>query len=107
MKRFFLVVTLIIAGLFGLGYLIKFGAEADDAAKIQRAKEHAAEVVAAIAKKSVIVGMTMEEVVKAWGKPERRNTSGGAGGSREQWVFEDDSYLYFKDGRLVSWQQTK
>jgi hypothetical protein len=60
----------------------------------------------AIAERQLIVGMTPEQAMQSWGPPTRKTVSGGDGGSREQWVY-DGTYVYFRDGQLVSWQQSR
>ena len=57
----------------------------------------------AIAAKTLVVGMTREEAIESWGKPGKVNSSGGAYGSREQWIYERN-YVYFDGGILASWQ---
>ncbi len=61
--------------------------------------------------KRVMVGMTREQVMKAWGSPYTINVSYTNDGiRREEWIFEDwiDSatvkhrYLYFEEGVLTS-----
>jgi hypothetical protein len=62
----------------------------------------------AIADREVFIGMTQQQVLMSWGRPDRVNTSVGSWGSHEQWVFGDSpgaSYLYFQNGRLASFQQ--
>lgn len=63
-----------------------------------------------IKEKNVMVGMTREQVMEAWGSPYQMNVSyTDKGIRREEWVYEDwlDSstikhrYLYFEEGRLV------
>lgn len=85
---------------------IYFGAEADTKQKIEDAKALSAQVAKAIAEKQIVVGMTPQEVITSWGDPKRKNVSGGAGGAREQWIY-DGTYLYFQGGRVVSWQQSQ
>ncbi len=60
--------------------------------------------------KNVMVGMTREQVMDAWGSPYQMNVSyTDKGIRREEWVYEDwlDSstikhrYLYFEEGKLV------
>ena len=46
----------------------------------------------------VVIGFTKEMCELSWGKPKDINISSH---SPEQWVYED-SYLYFKDGKLVA-----
>ncbi len=61
--------------------------------------------------KQVMVGMTRDQVLQAWGSPYTINISHTKDGTRrEEWIYEDwkDSstvkhrYLYFEEGILVS-----
>ena len=60
--------------------------------------------------KDVIVGMTREQAIQAWGSPYQMNvTYTDRGVRREEWVYEDwidagsvkHRYLYFEEGVLV------
>ncbi|MXX10702.1 MAG: hypothetical protein F4142_10760 [Nitrospira sp. SB0675_bin_23] len=60
--------------------------------------------------KNVIVGMTREQAIEAWGSPYQMNvTYTDRGVRREEWVYEDwieagsvkHRYLYFEEGVLV------
>lgn len=60
--------------------------------------------------KDVIVGMTREQAIQAWGSPYQMNvTYTDRGVRREEWVYEDwigagsvkHRYLYFEEGILV------
>lgn len=60
--------------------------------------------------KDVIVGMTREQAMQAWGSPYQMNvTYTDRGVRREEWVYEDwidagsvqHRYLYFEEGILV------
>jgi hypothetical protein len=60
----------------------------------------------------IITGMDQEQVRVIMGQPWHAETSGGVGGSFDQWTFLDstleaDIFLYFSDGRLVRWQNLK
>ena len=53
----------------------------------------------------VSIGMTQEEVLQSsWGKPEDINKTITKYGTREQWVYGNNNYLYFEDGILVTIQ---
>ncbi len=61
-------------------------------------------------KKSVMAGMSREQVMDSWGSPYQMNVSYTEKGiRREEWVYEDwlDSstikhrYLYFEEGKLI------
>lgn len=58
----------------------------------------------------VMVGMSKEQVLQAWGGPQTINTSFTKDGiRREEWIFEDwesaavvkHRYLYFEEGTLI------
>jgi len=60
--------------------------------------------------KSVMAGMSREQVMEVWGSPYQMNTSYTEKGiRREEWIYEDwldtstikHRYLYFEEGRLV------
>ena len=72
-------------------------------AAIVAAEARKSAVADAIRKSSILAGMTPDEVKQSWGAPLKINSSGGSFGSREQWIYAGN-YLYFRDGRLVSWQ---
>lgn len=48
-------------------------------------------------------GMTKDMAILSWGEPNDINRSVGSWGVQEQWCYEN-SYLYFENGRLTSWQ---
>jgi len=63
-----------------------------------------------IAQHRVMVGMSKEQVLQAWGGPQTINTSFTREGiRREEWIFEDwesaaivkHRYLYFEEGTLI------
>jgi len=63
-----------------------------------------------IAEHRVMVGMSKEQVLQAWGGPQTINTSFTKDGIRqEEWIFEDwesaaivkHRYLYFEEGTLI------
>ena len=79
-----------------------------------------------IEKGFILRKMTAEEVLLAWGKPTSKNTSVGAYGKHEQWIYREDYYrreyiaanirrcytyadyyLYFENGVLDSWQEIR
>lgn len=64
-----------------------------------------------IQNKQVMIGMTKQQVLKAWGSPYTINVSYTKDGiRREEWIFEDwkdaatikHRYLYFEEDTLVS-----
>jgi hypothetical protein len=71
----------------------------------------------AVAGGELVRGMTVEEFRLLWNEPDSINSTVGAWGKREQWVFErgliphpgvkaywGTYYLYFDNGVLDSWQ---
>lgn len=63
-----------------------------------------------IKNKNVMVGMSRDQVLKAWGSPLQTNvTYTNEGIRREEWVFEEwksssdirHRYLYFEEGLLI------
>lgn len=54
----------------------------------------------------VLVGMTKDQAKAAWGEPTRKNLMGGQHGDFEQWVYPY-AYLYFRGGKVTSWQVTE
>jgi len=52
--------------------------------------------------------ITHEMARESWGEPNDINRTVGSWGVREQWIYGDilnAKYLYFKNGRLTSWQE--
>ena len=60
----------------------------------------------AINEQKIMMGMTMDQAAAAWGEPNDINNSTGPWGTHVQWVYgkSHHSYLYFKNGRVSSWQ---
>ena len=56
---------------------------------------------------SVAIGMTREDVRASVGDPKNINKTVYALGDREQWVYSDNFYLYFDNGKVTSWQEYK
>jgi hypothetical protein len=57
-----------------------------------------------IERSKVFVGMTKDQALASWGRPERVNKTLTRGGISEQWVYGLSTYLYFKNGRLTAAQ---
>lgn len=63
----------------------------------------------AVAEHKIMLGMTKEQVIMAWGEPDDINKTVTTKGTREQWVYGDWShskpkFLYFDNGILTGWQ---
>lgn len=67
-------------------------------------KKLSKKVANAIEKQQVILGMTTDQAIASWGEPSSVNRTAGSWGIHEQWVYGDNTYLYFKNGKLTSWQ---
>ena len=63
--------------------------------------------VVGVACRQVGRGMSAEQVRESIGSPKRVNSTVGAYGSTEQWVYGVGKYLYFEDGVLNSYQNTR
>ena len=55
------------------------------------------------------IGMTTQDVLRAWGRPNKINRTAVAGGISEQWVYERPNdgrhqYVYFDNGLLSAVQ---
>lgn len=49
-------------------------------------------------------GMTREMATISLGSPSDKNRTVGSWGVHEQWVYGNNLYLYFENGKLTSWQ---
>jgi hypothetical protein len=72
----------------------------------QKHKDWNRDYCQAIVNRRVIIGMNSEQVRAAWGRPERINRTVFPSHTSEQWVY-GDSYLYFDDGVLASFQDSR
>lgn len=52
----------------------------------------------------VVPGMNRCGALAAWGRPEKVNTTTSANSTREQWVYGNGNYLYFRNEILTSIQ---
>lgn len=50
--------------------------------------------------RQVWIGMTARQARESWGLPNKVNRTITAGVTHEQWVYDNENYLYFVDGRL-------
>lgn len=67
-------------------------------------KKLSKKVANAIENQQVVLGMTSDQAIASWGEPSSVNRTAGSWGMHEQWVYGDKTYLYFKNGKLTSWQ---
>lgn len=56
-----------------------------------------------IASRQVWVGMTAEQAIASWGRPQHINSDISAAGRQEQWVYGDD-YIYVIAGKVAHLQ---
>jgi hypothetical protein len=76
---------------------------ADRLAQI-KAKNWSPDVEQSVIERKVQLGMTAEQVIMAWGKPNHINKTVGRWGVHEQWVYHSSQYLYFENNIVTSWQ---
>jgi len=75
-------------------------AKADAQAKVDAQADEQAQ---AIAQAKPAIGMTKDEVRKgAWGQPDSINRTTTADGTTEQWVYDNNKYLYFDVNGLLT-----
>ena len=71
-------------------------------------KKYSNDVIDAIIDGKVKRGMTKEQAIYSWGRPDDINSSTGSWGTHDQWVYNrgelSTQYLYFENGILTSWQ---
>jgi hypothetical protein len=55
--------------------------------------------------KQIWIGMNEEMAILSWGEPDEKNNTVGSWGVHSQWVYRsEDTFLYFENGKLVSFQ---
>jgi hypothetical protein len=80
------------------------------AARNKKLKEEAErqKTLGKIREGKITMGMTRDQVLQAWGEPNKRIITEGLTSTREQWVYRNsDTYVYFSDGVVTSWQGSK
>lgn len=61
-------------------------------------------VVEIVKKRWLKAGMSVQQVLLAWGKPESINKTVGSYGVQEQWVYGHGKYVYIENNKLTSFQ---
>jgi len=92
---------LVLILIVGIGYTYNQNVvrEAD-----QR-REMAPQLERAVAAKKVMIGMSKDQAIRAWGKPQKINSTTTSRGTREQWIYPTHSYIYFdEDEKLTTIQ---
>ena len=72
-----------------------------------RARGWPKNIEAAVIERRVLLGMTMDQVTLAWGRPQRVNQTLRASGLSEQWVYSISTYVYFENGRVTAIQSSR
>ncbi len=57
-----------------------------------------------IHKQYIFIGMTKEQAKLSWGSPKKINKTVTGNVTYEQWVYNNGDYVYFRNGKLTSWQ---
>lgn len=75
---------------------------------LKNEKGYSNSIINGILNGTVRIGMTKEQVIYSWGRPDDINRSVGSWGVHEQWIYRrgdfEAQYLYFENGKLTSWQ---
>ena len=75
---------------------------------LKEEKKYSNDIIDAIINEKVKRGMTKEQAIYSWGRPDDINSSTGSWGTHDQWVYRrgelSTQYLYFENGILTSWQ---
>ncbi len=54
---------------------------------------------------NIWIGMSIKMAIESRGKPDKINMTAGKWGVNEQWIYNNqDTYLYFENGKLTVWQ---
>ena len=61
------------------------------------------DIISLIKAQRIIIGMTKEQILLSWGKPDKINRTVGSWGVHEQWIY-GDKYLYLENDKLTSFQ---
>ena len=77
---------------------------ADDDKKLFILRKYGKSVSDLINKGVVKIGWTKQMCIYSWGKPNDINKTTNKYGTTEQWVYDDNTYLYFENGKLTSIQ---
>jgi hypothetical protein len=67
-------------------------------------KKYGEKIGRKIFQEEIWIGMTSEMVIDSQGRPKDINKTVGSWGVHEQWVYENNTYLYLENDRLTSWQ---
>ena len=57
--------------------------------------------------RKIKLGMSEQQLLLSWGKPERINKTVGPSGVHEQWVYGLGQYVFMQNGKLTSFQSSR
>lgn len=58
-----------------------------------------------ILRQHITEGMSRQEIYMSWGRPDKVNSSPGASGYVEEWIyFNQPTHLYLRDGFITNWR---
>ena len=86
----------------------RYQSEVEAATKARKNSYNFSKGITAAAKHQVTTGQSKDQVIQAWGRPDKINDSYHDGGTaNEQWVYRvsdfESRYIYFEDGKVVGW----
>lgn len=106
LPRILIIVPAVFISLYFFGQVEKQKADQRESGGINAQQPTPKTVY--IGDKYVFIGMGSEEARRVWGKPDNINSTSGTWGVHEQWVYsQTQTYLYFENGKLTSWQEHK
>jgi len=101
--RIFLAILVVVGFFLFMGMCVKIYNEQDQRVRIEVANEEKENEE--LSKTGHIrIGMTAKQCRAAWGEPEKVNRTRRAEGVHDQWVYDEDHYLYLDNGVLRSIQ---
>ena len=80
-------------------------AQANEQRRTELSKKYSGQILENILSNKFWIGMTDDMAKDSIGNPKDINKTVGAWGVHEQWVYYNDLYLYFENGKLTSYQQ--
>ena len=102
---------LLLLFLTGCGLVYQKGIEEEGRKFVEKYPGHIWAIERAIKDGRIVPGMTKDEVILSWGKPNRKEETQIGNYYYEKWVYERDrggkavgtDILYFRKGILVFW----
>ena len=73
---------------------------------VQAHPELADRVKSAVLKGNITLGLSCDDTRASWGAPTKIHRTVGTYGVHEQWIY-GDTYIYFENGILTSWQDSR